>query len=366
MNQLDRDSNLAQPPGGYGPPPGGGPPGGWGPPPGGAPPGGWGPPGGGPPPGGALLVAGVPPAVARPVGLQAALLQAVGDLQAVRPLGAAGDLQAALHQALPREATALLRAAMAHRQALLGTRPDRPALPPVAAAFREHPRPAFPAPGGAKPAFSPGDAITFAWERIKADPGTILATIIVGLIIVGVVSATINFAAQLIVGLTAAATSVAVGAGSHRHAPQAIDFMAAPLALALMGVGQLVSLIVSTFFTAGIMNFSLKVARGAPYAFGDIFGGAPFFLSLLAANFIMALGIIAGSICLIVPGVILALGLSMSMPLIVDRGLGPIEALKTSWQLTDGNKGNIFIFWLIGFGLSIAGVCACCVAASCW
>ena len=72
------------------------------------------------------------------------------------------------------------------------------------------------------------------------------------------------------------------------------------------------SLVVSTFFTAGIMNFSLKVARGAPYAFGDLFSGAPFFLSVLAANFIIGLAISLGFVFLIVPGVILALGLSMT------------------------------------------------------
>ena len=91
-----------------------------------APPGGWGPPGRWP---------------ARWASRRRSS-EAVGDRQAVRPLGAAGDLQAALHQVLRREATARLRAAMAHRQALLGTRPDRPDIPPVAAAFLVHLRPA--------------------------------------------------------------------------------------------------------------------------------------------------------------------------------------------------------------------------------
>jgi uncharacterized membrane protein len=163
----------------------------------------------------------------------------------------------------------------------------------------------------------------------------------------------------MVVGITSATTSVAVGGVGHRHAPAAPDFFAAPLALGLMAIGQLISFVVSTFFTAGIMNFSLKVARGAPYAFGDIFSGAPFFLTMLVANFIVAIGVGIGLVLLIVPGVILALGLSMTIPVIVDRGVGPIEALKTSWQLTDGNKGTMFIFGLIAFGLAIAGACAC-------
>jgi uncharacterized membrane protein len=158
-----------------------------------------------------------------------------------------------------------------------------------------------------------------------------------------------------------AATTVATGAVGRRHAAPAVDVMAAPLLIVLGLVGQLVSFVISTYIGAGIANFSLKVARGAPYAFGDLFSGGPFFLSVLAANFILGLGILLGLGCLIVPGVILALGFGMTMPLIIDRGLGPIEAMKTSWQLTDGNKGNLFIFFLISFGLAIAGLCACLV-----
>jgi uncharacterized membrane protein len=192
--------------------------------------------------------------------------------------------------------------------------------------------------------------VTFAWERVKADPGTILATIIVGAILMWVVAFVTNLVASVVAGVGIAATG--------RHANSVFDTFG-PLYLGIKGMGSIVSLVVSSFVIAGIMNFSLKVARGAPYAFGDLFSGAPFFVSVLVANLIVGLGVILGTAMLIVPGVILALGLSMTIPIVIDRNLGPIEALTESWKVTDGHKMNLFILALIAFGLCIAGLCAC-------
>ena len=194
--------------------------------------------------------------------------------------------------------------------------------------------------------------MTFAWERIKVDPGTILATVIVGAIMMWVVGIVTSFMANVVGGLGVAAT------GRHLGAP--FDTWT-PLFVGMRGLGSIVSFVVSSFIVAGIMNFSLKVARGAPYAFGDLFSGAPFFVSVLVANLVIAIGVGVGVVFLVVPGVILALGLSMTIPLIIDRNLGPIEALTESWKLTDGHKANLFVFGLIVVGLMIGGICTCLV-----
>jgi len=210
----------------------------------------------------------------------------------------------------------------------------------------------YPGPsGGARNAFSPGDAVTFAWERIKADPGTILATVIVGAILMWVVGIVTSFMASVVGG---------IGSAASRHVGSPFDTWS-PLLVATKGLGSIVSFVVSAFVLAGIMNFSLKVARGAPYTFADLFSGAPFFVSVLVANLVVTIGAGIGFALLIVPGVIVALGLSMAIPLIIDRNLGPVEALTESWKLTDGHKTNLFVFGLIAVGLIVGGVCACVV-----
>jgi uncharacterized membrane protein len=164
-----------------------------------------------------------------------------------------------------------------------------------------------------------------------------------------------SFVAQLVAAAAGGMTSAAA-----RHGAGAVGMAVfGPLYYAMLLLGQVVNLVVSSFFIAGLYRFSLKVAKGEPYSFNDLFNAAPLFLSVLLANLIMAFAVGIGCFFLIVPGVILGLGLSMTLPLIVDRGVGPIEALTASWKLTDGHKGNLLIFALISGALGIGGACAC-------
>jgi uncharacterized membrane protein len=185
----------------------------------------------------------------------------------------------------------------------------------------------------------------------------------VALLLSGVVAFTVSFAVNLVSAAVGVASSVAVqGPRGHRVPdPTAVPFMMGfgILGIVLHLVSFIVNIAVSSFFTAGIAKFALKVVKGEPYAFGDVFAGGAYFLSVLVAQFIISLAVGLGFVLLIVPGVILALGLSMSIPLVVDRNLGPIDALGESWKLTEGNRMNLFVFGLIAIGLSIAGVCAC-------
>jgi uncharacterized membrane protein len=209
---------------------------------------------------------------------------------------------------------------------------------------------------GARGAFSPGDAVTFAWERIKADPGTTLATIIVGAIIPGAIFGVLYVVSSIFVGLLGAASS---GGVSHRHGGAvAVDAML-PVIMGINSIAFILTMIVALYLGAGIVSFSLKVARGQPYQFGDLFAGGKYFLSMFAAGLLIGIAVDIGLIFLVVPGIILSLGFSVAPWVIVDRGLGPIEGMKASWELTDGHKGNIFIFNLIAFGLSLVGMCAC-------
>jgi len=75
----------------------------------------------------------------------------------------------------------------------------------------------------------------------------------------------------------------------------------------------------------------------------------------------MGLGVMLGFLLLIVPGIILALGLGLTIPLIVDREQGVIDSLKESWELTTGHKGALFVWGLLAFALFIAGLAACCI-----
>ena len=67
----------------------------------------------------------------------------------------------------------------------------------------------------------------------------------------------------------------------------------------------------------------------------------------------------AVTLLLVIPGAIFALGCCMSMPLIVDREMDTLDAMKESWRITSGRRVDIFVTMLVIFGGILAGCCLC-------
>lgn len=103
----------------------------------------------------------------------------------------------------------------------------------------------------------------------------------------------------------------------------------------------------------------LSVAAGQDPSFGDAVRYDPrlvyAFLTQLLSGFI----IIAGMLCLILPGIILAFMLALAPSFVLVRNDNPIDAIKSSFQLVKDNFGDVFLLFLTGFGISILGLLAC-------
>jgi uncharacterized membrane protein len=52
------------------------------------------------------------------------------------------------------------------------------------------------------------------------------------------------------------------------------------------------------------------------------------------------------------------MGLMFVPYIVIDRGLGPIEAMKESWRVTKGHKWQLFLLFLALIGLNILGAIA--------
>jgi len=131
--------------------------------------------------------------------------------------------------------------------------------------------------------------------------------------------------------------------------------------VALFGVGGLVGWVLQAFFQAGFTRMYLTAARGGTPELGQVFSGGPRFLAMLGGMMLHMLILLIGFALLIVPGVILAFGLSLYPYFIVDRNMGPVEALKASWETTTGQKGSLFVLGIYQFGVSLLGFAACCI-----
>ena len=188
-----------------------------------------------------------------------------------------------------------------------------------------------------------------AWELFKDNAGVVVgATLLLGFV-QGLFSA-MNQVLQLI------ASQVQQLAGGE-IGPELIILVMVMISLAI----GLVSMVVNVFLSLGYARILLRIVRRERPDFMLLFSGLPYLVPGLVANLLVGIGAALGCLLLIVPGVILMLGWSFFMFLIVDKGCGPIEALKESWRITDGEKGPLFLWFLVCGLLVAAGIMACCV-----
>ncbi|MBX3183641.1 MAG: hypothetical protein KIT72_05920 [Polyangiaceae bacterium] len=134
-----------------------------------------------------------------------------------------------------------------------------------------------------------------------------------------------------------------------------------PEALGLTVLGAVIGHAVGTYFQVGQIRMFLQAARGNTPDFAVLFSGGDRFVPVLIASLIGGLGVALGLILLIVPGVILAIGWYFAPYLIVERNCTPMEALKRSWALCDGQKGKLFTLALLSVPLVLVGYLACCI-----
>lgn len=131
--------------------------------------------------------------------------------------------------------------------------------------------------------------------------------------------------------------------------------------LGLLGAGGLIGWVLQAFFQAGFTRMYVTAARGGAPELAQVFSGGPRFAAMLGGMILHMLAVAIGMIFLVVPGVILALGLGLYPYFIVDREMGPVEALKASWDATTGHKANLFILGFYSLGVMLLGLAACCI-----
>jgi uncharacterized membrane protein len=126
----------------------------------------------------------------------------------------------------------------------------------------------------------------------------------------------------------------------------------------LLFILSLVDIIVRTIITMGLIKISLKFCDNEKAKISDLFSSYPLFLKYLIGSILYVLIILGGLILLIVPGIIWAIQFQFFGYLIIDKGLGPIEALKKSSKITKGAKWDLFLLGILLVLINILGALA--------
>ena len=127
---------------------------------------------------------------------------------------------------------------------------------------------------------------------------------------------------------------------------------------------QLISLLVAGPLSLGFSIYALNLFRNGSAEYNNVFDGFKSLGKALGVYFLTIISVLIGFILFIVPGIILALGLSMAYFIMIDKPeLGVVDTLKESWRITKGNKTKLlglslrFIPWaFLGILCLIVGV----------
>jgi uncharacterized membrane protein len=180
-----------------------------------------------------------------------------------------------------------------------------------------------------------GDCIRFGWETFKQRPWILIGAFVLAMVIAGLPSA---FGPQPTIG------------------PDGQIIPPPPSTLG--AIVALVSIAVSVLVGLGLTTFSLRAHDNInAVQIADLWNPGPFW-PFLGAYILTVIAIALGFLALIVPGIILSMGLAFVSYLVVDRGLGPIEAIKESWRITKGHKWQLLLLFLALLGINLLGILA--------
>jgi DNA-directed RNA polymerase subunit RPC12/RpoP/uncharacterized membrane protein len=249
-----------------------------------------------------------------------------------------------------------------------------PAPPPSGAPLPMTPRPAAPsnspsppmhgaAPSPANPFMSPGGQ-PFGTPMATAGPGTLdvgevlgatwaiysqnVGTLVVGMLLLILIYliATVPFA--LIFGI-----GIAISIGLTQAGNEAAGVLVGVVAIGL-GILALLAFIIWVY--AGTRAWLLKIGRGQGADFGALFSGSAFLLPMIVGILLFSLMFLVGEVLCVIPAFFVMFIFGQFSWLIVDRRLGPIQALVRSQQITSGNWLNLFLLFLVTFGISLINV----------
>mgnify|MGYP001616239888 CR=1 FL=1 len=122
-----------------------------------------------------------------------------------------------------------------------------------------------------------------------------------------------------------------------------------------LGMLNIVSWILQTFVTIGLLRIAIKLNAGHPAVFKDLWSGGPWFFKYFIGSVLYGLAVAAGLVLLIIPGIILAVRLKFFDYLIIDKGMSPVQALKASWAMTKDHVWELFVLLFVLALINVAG-----------
>jgi hypothetical protein len=98
---------------------------------------------------------------------------------------------------------------------------------------------------------------------------------------------------------------------------------------------SVVQMLIYSYITLGLTNICFKVIDRKPISVADLFNRTDLFLNYLLCALLFGIVLALGYIALIIPGIIFTVKFLFSSYLVVDKEIGPVDAMKRSWEITN-------------------------------
>jgi hypothetical protein len=171
--------------------------------------------------------------------------------------------------------------------------------------------------------FNIGDLLSESWQKVKGTKGLVLGGFLIYYVVM--------LAASTVLGMVFGFVGLAGGSG-----------------LASIIIGQIVIGIIAAGlsypFMAGVMMIGIRRAADQPVSFNEMFNHFGLFLPLLITGLIMMTLVYLGMLLLLIPGIYLSVAYLLALPLVIERGLSP-------WQALEASRKAISQHWFQVFGL---------------
>jgi uncharacterized membrane protein len=202
--------------------------------------------------------------------------------------------------------------------------------------------------------FSAGESWSWSWAQVTKRFGTFIPPYLVWFLAIGVPFGIVY--AILIASLPQTSTSGYGGdsSSSYSYSYEGPEFSGGAIAIIILLYAVVFA--VSLYVGACIVSANLDVADGKPVSFGTFFR-ARSFGAYAGTALLVALGVLIGSF-LIIGGIIFGFFSQYAVFFAIDRGLGPVDAIKASFQIVKDNLAQALLVFLITLGVAFAGVAA--------
>ncbi len=124
------------------------------------------------------------------------------------------------------------------------------------------------------------------------------------------------------------------------------------------GLGDIVIWLVEIYVNAGLVKIVINDVDGKNVELFDLFTAQDVYISFLIAGILYGLAVGVGILLLIVPGVIFAVMWQFYKFCVVDKRLGPVDALQYAGELSKGYRWTILGIDIVLGLLNVLGVLA--------